>query len=174
MRRRANGRATLAALLAISPGCALPRPALAPIGRQFEYSAGQGSQTFPAPTSAANLAVAEALSDLDMHDIRPTRDGAVLRYEAVTRDDRSCSVTIRSLAGSSTTSVRVGWFGDEALSRAILDRVAVRLGEAPPEPIPDSPPSTPSRNPFFSRDAVPDSEMLRDQVHATYNDRVIP
>ncbi len=174
MRRRANGRATLAALLALSPGCALPKPALAPIGRAFEYSAGQGSQTFPAPTATVSVAVAEALSDLDMHDVRPLRDGAVLRYEAVTKDDRSCAVTIRSLAGSSTATARVGWFGDPALSRAILDRVAVRLGEAPPEPIGDEPPTPPAGNPFFSRDAVPDSVMLRDQVDATYNDRVIP
>ncbi|OJW18658.1 MAG: hypothetical protein BGO49_23305 [Planctomycetales bacterium 71-10] len=174
MRRRANGRATLAALLALSPGCALPRPAMAPVSRDFEFSTGQGAQTFPAPSSAVAVAVAEALSDLDMRDVRPLRDGAVLRYEAVTKDDRSCSATIRSLAGSSTATVRVGWFGDEALSRAILDRVAVRLGERPPEPIPDEPPSTPARNPFFSRDAVPDSVMLRDQVEAPYNDRVVP
>ncbi len=147
---------------------------MAPVSRDFEFSTGQGAQTFPAPSSAVAVAVAEALSDLDMRDVRPLRDGAVLRYEAVTKDDRSCSATIRSLAGSSTATVRVGWFGDEALSRAILDRVAVRLGERPPEPIPDEPPSTPARNPFFSRDAVPDSVMLRDQVEAPYNDRVVP
>ncbi|WP_337177737.1 DUF3568 family protein [Paludisphaera sp.] len=174
MRRRAKRRATLAALLALAPGCALPKPATAPISREFEFSAGQGSRTFPAPAAVVSVAVAEALADLEMRDVRSMRDGAVLRYESVTPDDRSCSVTVRSLAGSSTTTARVGWFGDQALSRALLDRVAVRLGELPPEPIPDELPSTPGRNPFFSRDAVPDEVMLRDQADATYNDRVIP
>jgi hypothetical protein len=83
-------------------------------------------------------------------------------------------VTVRTLAGSSTTTARVGWFGDQALSRAILDRIGVRLGELPPEPIPDTIPSTPARNPFFSREAVPDEIMLRDQADAAFNDRVIP
>jgi hypothetical protein len=174
MRRRAKRRATLAAMLALAPGCALPRPATVSISREFEYSAGQGSRTFPVAAAAASAAVAEALADLDMRDVRSMRDGAVLRFEAVTKDDRSCSVTIRSLAGSATTTARVGWFGDQALSRALLDRVAVRLGELPPEPIPDEVPSTPGRNPFFSRDAVPDEVMLRDQADALYSDRVIP
>lgn len=172
--RRANRRTALAALLALGTGCALPKPVAVPISREFDYSVGQGSQTFPVPVSAVAEATAAALSDLGMRDVRPARDGTVLRYEAVSKDDRSCAVTIRSAPGSATATVRVGWFGDRALSRAVLDRVAVRLGSRPPEPIPEEPPSTPGRNPYFSRDAVPDSVMLRDQVDALYNDRVVP
>jgi hypothetical protein len=71
-------------------------------------------------------------------------------------------------------AIRVGWFGDEPLSQAILERMGVRLGSRPPEAIPAAAPSAPSRNPFFARDAVPDSVMLRDFAEAPYRDRVVP
>ncbi|AMV37216.1 DUF3568 family protein [Planctomyces sp. SH-PL62] len=181
MRRRATRRASLAAVLLVTAGCAVTSPRIAPpmgvstdAGADFAYSAGQGARSFAAPQSAVGPAAAEALADLGLRDLRPTRDGTVLRYEAVTTDDRSASVTIRSLGRTSHAVVRVGWFGDQALSRAILERVAVRLGHSAPEPIPDAPPSTPASNPFFSRSAVPDSVMLRDQADAAYTDRVIP
>jgi hypothetical protein len=71
-------------------------------------------------------------------------------------------------------SCRIGWFGDEPLSRTLLDRVGVRLGLLPPAAIPDQPPSAPAANPLFSRAAVPDSEILRDFVEAPYRHRVDP
>ncbi|MDG3005640.1 DUF3568 family protein [Paludisphaera mucosa] len=174
MRRRAARRASLAGLVLVSAGCAITTPHVAVPEVGFAYSAGQGSQTFAAPPGVVGPAVVESLGDLGMKDVRPLRDGTVLRYEAVTSDDRSASVTIRSRGGAATAVARVGWFGDEPLSRAILQRVAVRLGERAPEPIPEEAPSKPSANPFFSRSAVPDSVMLRDQADAAYTDRVVP
>jgi hypothetical protein len=76
--------------------------------------------------------------------------------------------------GYTQVAVRAGWFGDEPLSQAILERVGIRLGNRNPESIPTKAPSAPSANPFFSRDAVPDSVMLRDFAEAPYRDRVIP
>ena len=94
--------------------------------------------------------------------------------EARTQDDRAVVATLRSYQSSTHVSVRVAWFGDEPLSRAILQRVAVRLGSASPEAIPSAAPSTPARNWFFAKEAVPDAEMLRDFAEAPYRDRVIP
>ena len=71
-------------------------------------------------------------------------------------------------------SARIGWFGDEALSQALLERVGVRAGTRAPEAIPDEPPSTPSGNPYFSRSAISDEVMLRDLADAPYHDRVVP
>jgi hypothetical protein len=68
----------------------------------------------------------------------------------------------------------VGWFGDEPLSRALLERAGVRLGSRDPEAIPAAAPSAPSHNPFFSRSAVPDAVMLRDLAESLQRDRVIP
>ena len=87
---------------------------------------------------------------------------------------RPVKVTIRSFQGQTQVGVRAGWFGDEAMSKAPLDRVGVRLGNQPPEAIPTETPSTPAGNPFFSRKAVSDLEMFRDIAEAPYRDRVIP
>ncbi|WP_165074313.1 DUF3568 family protein [Paludisphaera rhizosphaerae] len=178
MIRRVVGRCSLAGLLLATAGCAVTSPRVVPASTPeepgFSFSAGQGSQSFSASQVAVATAAGEALGDLGLHDVNVRRDGTVVRCEAVTSDNRSASVTIRSLGGSSAASARVGWFGDEALSRAILERIAVRLGELPPQPVSQSPPSTPGSNPFFSRSAVPDAVMLRDQADAPYTDRVIP
>ena len=105
---------------------------------------------------------------------RGKRDGGVMRVEAQTADNRKVVATIRNHQGITLVAVRVGWFGDEPLSRSLLERVGVRLGSRPPEAIPSAAPSSPSGNPFFARGAVPDSEMLRDFAEAPYRDRVIP
>jgi hypothetical protein len=89
-------------------------------------------------------------------------------------DGRPVTVTVRSRGAGSAVGVRVGRFGDEALGRALLDRVGVRLGTRPPAPIAPETPSTPGSNPFFSRAAVPDAVMLRDQAEAGYRDRPAP
>ena len=177
MLRRSVGRYSLAGLLLIAEGCAVTSPRVVSSASEepgFSFSAGQGAQSFAASPAAVATAAGEALGDLGMRDVRPRRDGTVIRCEAVAADGRSAAVTIRARAGATSAAVRVGWFGDEALSRAILERIGVRLGELPPEPVADAPLSTPGSNPFFSRSAVPDSVMLRDQADAPYTDRVIP
>ncbi len=68
-------------------------------------------------------------------------------------------------------SCRVGWFGDELFSKALLRRVGIRLGTPPPEAIPEKAPSSPAGNPYFSREAVSDYEMMRDYIEAPYPDR---
>ena len=55
----------------------------------------------------------------------------------------------------------------QAMAKAVLDRVGVRLGTLPPEAIPTDVPSDPSTNPYFSREAVPDSVMLRGFAEGT-------
>jgi hypothetical protein len=151
-----------------------PGAELAAISSSFAYSAGRGSQSFEAPVSAVLAALDDSLNDLELRSPRRNRDGAVMRVEALTKDNRNVATTIRTNQGITTVTVRVGWFGDEPLARALLGRIGVRLGSRPPEAIPSAAPSSPSRNPFFDRSAVPDLEMLRDFLEAPYRDRVIP
>jgi hypothetical protein len=141
---------------------------------QFSYGAGRGSLSFQAPPSLVAAAIHQSMDDLGMHVDRQIRNGSVLRVEGQTQDRRSVITTIRSHMGSTDAAVRVGWFGDEPLSRALLHRAQVRLGDRPPESIPTEIPSQPSGNPFFSRDAVSDEVMLRDFAESPYRDRVVP
>jgi hypothetical protein len=138
------------------------------------YSAGRAIQEFSLPAIKVGEALTAAMDDLKMTEIEPGRDGAVYKIDAKTADNRTVMVTLRPQQGKTRLSVRIGWFGDEALSKALLERTGVRLGTLPPAAVPENPPSTPGANPFFSRNAVPDEEMLRDVAEAPYRDRVIP
>ena len=80
-------------------------------------------------------------------------------------------MTLRSQYPVTRVSCRIGWFGDEPLTR---NRDASRRGAAgtiPPEPIPDHLPSKPAPNPYLSRMNIPDSEMVKDMVEAPYRNR---
>lgn len=179
MNRRAPRRALLTTIL-FAAGCSTTAPFIEPTppgsgaGSGFSYSTGRGVEDFASPLSVVAPAVAAAMDDLKMGDVRQSQDGAVIRIEGRTSDDRPVRVTLRFRQGATQVGARIGRFGDEPLSRALLTRVGVRVGARAPEAIPDAPPSSPSGNPYFSRDAVSDSEMLRDFADAPYNDRVVP
>ena len=138
------------------------------------YSAGRAIQDFSLPSNKVGAAVTEAMADLKMTSIRPGRNGAVYKIEAQTEDNRPVMITLRPHQTQTRVSCRIGMFGDEPLSKALLERTGVRLGTLPPTPIPDHVPSSPGSNPFFSRDAVPDEMMLKDAAEAPYRDRVVP
>jgi hypothetical protein len=167
--------AALGTAISVS-GCAtVPRVlGVAAAEPEFSYSLGRGAQSFGAPLSAVAVAVNEAMSDLNITSIVPTREGPVARVEGTTEDRRRIVAMLHTNQGSTQVAVRAGWFGDEPLSQALLERVGIRLGMRNPESIPAKIPSSPSANPFFSRKAVPDSVMLRDFAEAPYRDRVIP
>jgi hypothetical protein len=138
------------------------------------YSAGRAIQDYSLPSTQVGTAVTEAMADLKFASIQPGRDGAVYKIQAKTEDKRTVMVTLRPHQTQTRVSCRIGMFGDEPLSKALLERTGVRLGTLPPTPIPDHIPSSPGSNPFFSRDAVPDDEMLKATVEAPYRDRVMP
>jgi Protein of unknown function (DUF3568) len=173
--RKAGLIAILGILLGLL-GCATVPPAadIMAVSSAFSYSAGRGAQSFAAPPAAVIAALDDALTDLNINKGRHIRNGAVFRVEARATNYRPVVATIRSHQGQTHVGIRAGWFGDEPLSKAILDRVGVRLGSHPPEAIPTEVPSAPSGNPFFSRSAVSDLEMFRDFAEAPYRDRVIP
>jgi Protein of unknown function (DUF3568) len=138
------------------------------------FSTGRAVQEFPVLAGAAANAVAEAMDDLKMTSVKRDHDGAVYKIDARSADDRSVTVTIRPHQKTARVCCRVGWLGDEPLSRALLERVGVRLGTLPPAAIPESPPSAAPTNSLFSRSVQADTEFLRDLSEAPFRDRVIP
>jgi hypothetical protein len=165
----------LAACALIQSGCATVSPRIQSEGStESSYSTGRAIQEFSQPAGPVGDAIAEAMDDLKMTDVTRARDGAVYRIDAKTEDKRSVLVTLRPHQGMTRVSCRIGWFGDGPLSRALVERAGIRLGLLPPAPIPDTPPSSPASNPFFSRSAVPDEVYLRDVADAPYRDRPVP
>jgi hypothetical protein len=143
-------------------------------GPGFSYSAGRAVQTFPQAPLTVQPAVLAAMEDLRMHSVRQKTDAGAVVFEGTTADDRKAYVTVRPNAAGTRISVRIGLFGDEILARAVMDRVGIRLGSLPPSAVPAEPPSSPEKNPYFSRSAVPDSVMLKGQAEAPYRDTPVP
>jgi len=168
--RRIGLSALALTLTCLAAGCATVGPgvagSLSPRGTGFNYAAGRATQTFAYPVATVQPAVVAALDDLRIQAVREVNDGNAIVFEGTTADDRRAALTLRPHPAGTRLSARVGWFGDEPLSRALMDRVGVRLGTLPPTAIPTEPPSTPGTNPYFSRSAVPDSVMLKDQAEA--------
>jgi hypothetical protein len=174
MRWIARAAAVFACL--VSAGCMTVGPVTGPMRGEngFTYVAGRASQDFAYPPATLHAAVVAAMGDLRIEAVRQTNEAGAIIFTGTTADGRRVSVTLRPNQGISRVSTRIGWFGDEPLSKALLDRIGIRVGSLPPAAIPVEPPSSPSSNPFFSRDAIPDSQMLRDQADAIYKDTPVP
>ena len=153
--RRLPLLAASAGMLLITSGCATtsrvapttsePSAEPMPPGEQpaptASYSTGRATQDFPFPSGRVAVAVIEAMEDLSITVTRRDRDGLVSQIDGRTPDNRTVTVTLRPQKPITHVSCRVGWFGDEPLSRTVLRRVAIRLGTLPPEAIPDEVPS---------------------------------
>jgi hypothetical protein len=156
-------------------GCATIAPSVASnSGLEPSYSGGRAIQEFAVPASSVRGAVADAMDDLKMTSIESGHSGAVYKFDAKTADKRPVLVTVRPHDGQTRVSCRIGWLGDEPLSKALLERTGVRLGTLPPAAIPENPPSSPAPNPIMSRLAPPDEDTLRAIAEAPYRDRVGP
>jgi hypothetical protein len=166
-----------AVLVLVSPGCMMVAPIAGTVlgsgSSSYSYRAGRATQVFSYPPSTLESAIVAAMDDLRIGSVRKSLDGGVLRIEGTTPDRRTATVLVRPQQRASRVIVQIGWFGDEPLSRALMDRLGIRLGTLPPSAIPVEPPSAPASNPYFSRDAVPDEIMLRDH-EAGYRDSPVP
>lgn len=93
-----------------------------------------------------------------------------------TSDGRPVSMDLRPSGAMTAVSVRVGRDGDVSYAHAFLERVGIRMGVKPPSPIddPPSPPPASAAYPILSKEAVPNSTILRDQVRSTYQDSPVP
>jgi Protein of unknown function (DUF3568) len=171
-------RIALGVVLVCGPwqsGCATVAPSVvSESGLEASYGGGRAIQEFALSPSAVRGAVNEAMDDLKMTSIERGRSGAVYKIDAKTADNRPVLVTVRPHEGQTRVSCRIGWLGDEPLSKALLERTGVRLGTLPPAAIPVNPPSAPAPNPLLSRLAAPDEDTLRNIAEAPYRDRVVP
>lgn len=138
------------------------------------FEEGWGAQGFAYPPEKVRDTAREAMSDMQMHTVHKSRaEPSSLLLDGQAHDGRHVRIVVRPSGVGSLVTVRVGRLGDEALSRAVLERIGVRLGTLPPAAIPEEPPTSPRRS-FFSKNAVPDSEMLREQSIAGYRDTISP
>ena len=169
-------RACVGLLGMVVAGCMTVSPVAGPaqVAAGFEYSAGQATQVFAATPPTVETALRSAMDDLRIRPSPSRHDAGSVSVEGTTADNRRVVVTLMPTPVSTRVKARIGWFGDEPLSRALMDRLAIRLGALPPSAVEVKPPAAPASNPLFSRDAVPDSTMLRDQIDAGFHDSPVP
>ena len=126
-------RLAVATLALSAAGCSMTTPfgpvgqlaAPAPLGPL--YFGGNGSQLFPASDTFL-VETRESMDDIGMHSIVEKREGNKTILEAKTVNGRRAHVEFKPEAGNVRVITRFGPLGDEALSRAFLDRMAARLG----------------------------------------------
>ncbi len=134
------------------------------------YVGGRGTQLFPtSPNMVTN--VKDAMSDLNMHGLVQNEDpSGLIIIEGTSAANQKVRTTIQTSGANTTVSVKIGWFGDEMVTRALLERIGTKQGTMPPQPAlapTDSEEKTAEKTKsqgIFSRTAVPDAVMLRDQV----------
>lgn len=144
-------------------------------GVGYSYHSGHAIRTFSQPEPTVLEATLSAMEDLSMRPTRePKRNGTSTVINGHAADNRRVKVDLAPSGEDTTVSVQVGLFGDEPLSAALLDRLRIRLRELPPEAVPDELPSEPGSNPFISREAVSDSEMLRGFTDSGFEDTPTP
>ncbi len=174
-RMRRNVR-RLGALLALSAGLGCKTTgSWAPMPLNQSYQAGTAARVYPISRPEVEAAARDALAELSIRADRPAQaTPQQTQYLGRTSDGRRVRLRLQAQGPSTAAQVRVGTFGDESLSKALLDRIGMRLGTQPPEPLPVEIPSDGDSNPYFSREAVPDSVMLRDLADPGYRGLPVP
>ena len=145
-----------------------------PGGSDYSYGGGRAVQTFVQAPAAVQPAVLAALEDLRVSSLRQISDGGSIVFEGTTADDRKATVTLRPEARGTHLTARVGLFGDRRSPEPSWTGSASAWATSPPPPFPSNPPSDPAPNPYFSRRAGFDAEVLRDQAESPYRATAVP
>ncbi len=170
--------AILAALIVVAGGCSTTNPfsreKLA-MSAAPKYVGGRGYAMYPTtPNLTQNIQT--TLTDLGMHSIHPIPEpNGGTGLEATTADKRNVRVSIHSTGVRSTVGIKVGWMGDEPLSRTFLDKLENIQGALPDTALPD--PEVEKAGAFgsrFAKDAVPDDVMYRNQLDPGSNPSIAP
>lgn len=119
--------AGLAGAVALQAGCLIVAAGAAGAGT-VAYVKGELEASLDASYRGVVNASGRAIDALELHKISENGDATRTVIVARTADDRRVHITVNKVADSLTkVSIRVGTFGDETLSRTILDRIKQAL-----------------------------------------------
>jgi hypothetical protein len=112
----------------ISGGCLLLAGAAAVGAGAYVYVNGEYKATVDTPLDRAWEATRGAVEDLQLKVKTREKDGLIARLTADRADGTNVWISL-DVAGEKTTQfvIRVGVAGDEAASRAIMDKIRARL-----------------------------------------------
>lgn len=121
----------IATLLAVSAtlqsGCIVVAAGAAGAGA-VAYIRGELQSTLSQSLEATEQAANKALSQLQLIKINESKDAFVAILTARTADDKKVEIKLTKVAAESTkVQIRVGVFGDETRSLAILEKIKANL-----------------------------------------------
>jgi hypothetical protein len=125
-RRAALGLA-LAGSLALTSGCLLVAVGAAGAGA-VAYVKGDLTATVAHPVDPVTRATERAIDQLQLVKVNESHDQFSAALTARTSDDKKVEIKITQNSDDTTKiNIRVGTFGDESLSRAILEKIKGNL-----------------------------------------------
>jgi hypothetical protein len=144
------------------------------------YVGGRGMQMFPNSNTLLTN-VKDAMSDTGVHSIIQNEDpGGTVILEGRIANDRKVRVTVQASGVNALVSAKVGWTGDETVTRLLLDKIASRQGTIAPPPTPAEVTAEAEANAKaqklgrFSKDAISDAEMLHSPLAPNYIPSAMP
>jgi hypothetical protein len=148
-----------AAVPGVGAGCQTARPIASPDpgATGYAYVHGYAVQRFVYPAPLLRRAAVEAMTDMKINSVKEEARDDGVRFCGYMFDGRFVAVTIRAEGEASIMSVRFDVYGDEPLSKILLDRTSIRLSTLLP-PV----------NPVFAPRAFSDSITHRGQDVAGY------
>jgi hypothetical protein len=124
---RALAGAALAAALAFTPGCFLLAAGAAGAGT-VAYVRGELDSPIDAGYESTTRAVDRAFDQLQFAKLGETKDGITDTVTGRTAQDKKVVVIVTRMGDSlSKVQIRIGFFGDEFISRSILDKIKANL-----------------------------------------------
>jgi hypothetical protein len=133
MRRNAFRVLALGVLAAFGVGCQTAKPPLRPDPGMTGYSmiGPYSVQRFVYPEPIVERAAVEAMTDMKMHSVhrKPKKDGVCLN--GFVYDGRYIIVTLEAEGQNTIVSVLVDVYGDEPLSKILLERMGIRIATLP-------------------------------------------
>lgn len=123
---RAVLAAVLTALVAGTSGCLAVAAGAAGAGT-VAYIRGELDTTLTSSLANVDGAANRALQELQFVKVNESKDALAAIITARTAQDKKITLTLTKVADNLTrVQIRVGMFGDETISRAILDRITAK------------------------------------------------
>lgn len=117
----------LGSLLTVQTGCVVLGAGAAGAGA-MAYLRGELAGNLEARFSEASRAAEGAIKDLEFTLVENRGDALTRNITARTADDKKVEIKLSSVSSQLTKiQIRVGIFGDETISLAILERIKARL-----------------------------------------------
>ena len=121
------GAFLLVSAILVTPGCFIVVAGAAGAGT-VAYVRGELDATLDKPLDAVAAAADDAIAQLQFAKISESKDAFTADLIARTAEDKKIEIKITKKGdGVSGVAIRIGLFGDEEKSRAILDKINANL-----------------------------------------------